>query len=64
MAANKVTNVKAIKAPKSAHTPNSKKGMGDFYGTGVKNPVGKQGSGSSMPKIKSKTVGRAPRALG
>jgi len=64
MAAYKVTNVKPVKAPKSAHTSNSKKGVGDFYGTGIKNPVGKLGSGSSMPKIKSKTVGKAPRSLG
>lgn len=27
--------------PKLAHTPKTKKGMGDYYGTGVKNPVGK-----------------------
>lgn len=64
MAAYKATNVKPIKAPKSAHTSNSKKGVGDFYGTGVKNPVGKQVSGSAIPRIKSKTVGKAPRSLG
>lgn len=26
---------------KTAHTANTQKGMGDFYGSGVKNPMGK-----------------------
>lgn len=33
--------MKAIKPLKSAHTPNTKYGMGDHYGRSVKNKVGK-----------------------
>jgi len=33
--------MKKSKAPKTAHTSNSQKGMGDYYGTGIRNPVGK-----------------------
>lgn len=29
------------KGLKNAHTSNSKKGMGDYSGSGIKNPIGK-----------------------
>jgi hypothetical protein len=31
---------KKYKAPKFAHTNNSPNGMGDFYGTGIKQKIG------------------------
>lgn len=31
--------MKAPKPLKNSHTPNTKKGQGDYYGTGVKNPI-------------------------
>ena len=34
--------VKSIKATKQHNTPNSKVGSGDYYGTGVRQKVGKQ----------------------
>lgn len=33
--------MKKVKAPKTAHTSNSKKGMGDYYGTGIKQNIGR-----------------------
>lgn len=30
-----------VKSLKEWHTSNSPKGMGDYYGAGIKNPVGK-----------------------
>ncbi len=29
------------KQPKMAHTPRSAKGLGDFYGTGIRQPLGR-----------------------
>ena len=51
--------MKKVKTLKTAHTANSKKGMGDFYGSGVKNPMGKMksdfglGKGPSARKTKT-----------
>jgi hypothetical protein len=33
--------MKKVKVPKTAHTSDSKRGMGDYYGTGIRNPIGK-----------------------
>ncbi len=33
--------MKNLKPLKNAHTPNTKYGMGDYYGSGIKNPIGK-----------------------
>lgn len=50
------------KGLKEAHTPNTKKGMGDFYGTGVRNPQGRSLdiSVQAVPKVKK---AKAPRSL-
>ncbi len=44
----------SIKPLRNAHTANTKYGMGDHYGTGVKNPTGRviEGIGHSIPKAK------------
>lgn len=56
--------MKTVKAPKTAHTSNSKRGMGDFYGTGIKQKVGRVRedtlNGIGMGKKKAK---KAPRSL-
>lgn len=50
--------MKPIKPLKNAHTPNTKYGMGDHYGSGVKNNVGKMRENSmghidvSLKKLK------------
>jgi len=33
--------MKKVKVSKTAHTSNSKRGMGDYRGTGIRNPIGK-----------------------
>lgn len=33
--------MKKVKGLKQAHTANTKRGMGDAYGSGMKNPIGK-----------------------
>lgn len=50
--------MKSIKSLKNAHTPNTKYGMGDNYGSGIKNKVGKMRDNSmgaidlSLKKLK------------
>lgn len=58
-----VKTLKGVKPLKNAHTPNTKFGMGDFYGSGVKNPTGKviEGVGKTIPKSK---IGTPPKKLG
>lgn len=55
--------MKKGKATKQFHTPNSKSGVGDYYGSGIRNPVGKPVDTygpDGLPKIK-KTL--APKKL-
>ena len=55
---------KKIKANKTAHTSNSKLGMGDFYGSGIKNPIGRVREDMMMGKsMNSKDLGKAPKSL-
>ncbi len=49
------------KALKNAHTSNAKFGMGDNYGSGVRNPIGKIREG--MKSLSSKSLKKAPKAL-
>jgi len=49
--------------PKTFHTSNSKKGMGDSYGTGHRNPMGKLKDVSFAQPAKTKTLGKPPKAL-
>lgn len=55
--------MKATKGSKQRNVPNTKIGTGDFYGTGVKNKVGKSIRNSIVPKIGNKTVGKPPKSL-
>ena len=48
---------------KQSHTSPSSKGMGDYYGQGMKNPVGKiRDMSMSKPKAPSK-IGKPPKSL-
>ncbi len=51
------------KPPKFSHTSNSRKGMGDYYGTGVKNPMGKAIDVFAEKAPRAKDKGRPPKAL-
>ena len=54
--------MKKLKPLKEAHTSNSQKGMGSYYGTGKKNPVASlQEKGKAY--LKSKDVGKPPKSL-
>ena len=48
----------------AAHTDNVKHGMGDFYGQGKRNPIGKVRSGTvGMEPVSKKKMGKPPRSL-
>ncbi len=53
--------MKKAKGLKQAHTSNQKFGMGDFYGVGVKNKVGRVNDSYMNPK--SKNIGKPPKSL-
>ena len=52
-----------VKAPKTAHTSNSPKGMGDFYGTGVRNKVGRVVDVMGMGNLSKKKMKTPPKSL-
>lgn len=54
--------IKKTKSPKLFHTPNTQHGSGQFYGTGVKNPVVKPKEIMGV-KASKKGLGKAPRSL-
>jgi hypothetical protein len=45
------------------HTPKSPKGMGDYYGTGVKQKIGRIRDSYIDPIISNKQVGTPPKSL-
>jgi|HubBroStandDraft_3_1064219.scaffolds.fasta_scaffold1959225_1 hypothetical protein len=51
------------KAPKTAHTSGAKMGMGDFYGTGKKNPIGKVKEGMGIKASTVKGLNKPPKTL-
>ncbi len=55
---------KAKSKPNLAHTPKSSKGMGDYYGTGIKQPMGKPRDVMGINPKKSPKVGKPPKSLG
>jgi hypothetical protein len=58
--------MKKIKANKESHVINSKYNTGDFYGTGIKQKVGRMREDMMLvgPPLKfGKTTGKAPKSL-
>ena len=52
------------KKSKQAHTDNVKHGMGDFYGQGVRNPIGKVRAGTvGMEPVTKSKMKKPPRSL-
>ena len=51
--------------PIESHVSKTKKPMGDFYGTGVKQPMGKQRGQSPFAQepLSKKQAGKPPKAL-
>lgn len=54
---------KEVKTPKFVHTSNSKQGMGDSYGSGIRNPIGRSIDVFQSAPIKAKKIGKAPKSL-
>lgn len=55
--------MKKTKVPKFSHTSNSAKGMGDYYGTGIKNKIGKMISGTGMVEVGKEKLKSPPKSL-
>lgn len=57
--------MKKTKSPKTAHTSNSKVGMGDYKGTGVKNKTGtiRDIYAIDYQPMSSKKMGKPPKSL-
>lgn len=52
------------KKPKISHTPRSSKGMGDYYGTGIRAKIGKMRSDSmGMIEMTPKKLKKPPKSL-
>jgi hypothetical protein len=54
---------KSSKIPRFAHTNKSPKGMGDHYGTGIKQKLGKVIEGMGMKEITPKKLKTPPKNL-
>jgi hypothetical protein len=46
-----------------AHTSKSKIGRGDFYGTGIRQPVGRMIEGWGEREVPQKKLGKPPKSL-
>jgi hypothetical protein len=56
--------VKNGKKPTISHTPRSSKGMGDYYGTGIKAKIGKMRSDSmGMVEVTPAKLKKPPKSL-
>lgn len=56
--------MKGFKSNKNSHTSNSQMGMGDNYGTGIKNKVGKMRDSSMGYNVLSpKKLGTPPKKV-
>lgn len=55
--------IKKTKKLAVAHTPRSPQGMGDFYGQGKRNPMGKIRDSYLTPKLGVKKTKTPPKSL-
>ena len=55
--------MKPLKPLKAAHTPNTKYGMGDHYGQGLRAPLGTMREGMGIVKISKKGLKKPPKSL-
>lgn len=51
------------KKPRFSHTANTKYGMGDNYGTGIKAKLGRVKEGAGQHALSKKQIGKPPRSL-
>ena len=59
----KLANMKKSKVNKQAHVANTKYGMGDHYGTGIRNPVGTLRDSYVTYNMGKKKLGKPPKSL-
>lgn len=57
-----MTNTKP-KPLKNAHTPNAKKGMGDYYGTGITAKIGKMKEGVGFMEVSKGDLKKPPKSM-
>lgn len=55
---------KSQRKTREAHTMMTKHGMGDYYGSGIKNPMGKVRDGMGINPLTPKMLKKPPRSLG
>ena len=48
---------------KQAHCANTKFGMGDYYGTGIRQKIGRMREGMGMQTLTQKKIGTPPKSL-
>lgn len=48
---------------KEAHASSAKKGIGDYYGSGIKNKVGRMRDGFGINAVRKKGLKTPPRSL-
>lgn len=58
-----IRNQPKYKKNRFSHTANTKYGMGDNYGTGVKNNMGKVRDIDPVKRATKKQIGKAPKSL-
>ena len=54
---------KTPKPLKNAHTPNTQKGMGDYYGSGITAKIGKMKEGAGFQEISKGNLKKPPKSL-
>ena len=52
------------KAPKFTHTSGAKRGMGDWYGSAIKNKIGRPVDVFHDAPVKAKKMGKSPTKMG
>lgn len=57
------TELKKYKKFKTAHTSSSQIGMGDYYGTGIRNPMGRVRDTMEGNYVAPRKLKKAPKAL-
>lgn len=55
--------MKKVKGLKNAHASNDKIGMGNYYGTGIKNPMGRIRDVMGESNIPKKKLNKSPKSL-
>jgi len=59
----KTKSLSSSKPIKQSHVAPTKYGMGDNYGTGIKNPMGRMREGIGMYPVSKKELGTPPKSL-